>query len=1141
MQLLTNILTVSKYESKLLLRSWFFKVFSVLALLFFGLITFIQFLSENPESSMDTIPSLMPYMVALMLNLAQAIITVFLASEYLKRDKELDTSEVFYVRPLSNAEYLFGKMWGTIRVFFGLDFIIMGTMLLISYFKLGAETDYLSYLWYFLILILPTLIFITGLSTVLMMMLKSQALTFVILLGYIGITLFYAGDVLYYLFDYIGFSFPMFKSTITGFGALPQLINHRMAYLLIGIGCIVGSIALFGRLPNSHRNKYPWIVLSLICILGGLGAGFKHVNDYLVKNRYQKNLIALNNKHVNDPKMVIDSCFLDINQQDADLQIKATMSCIPLKPSSKFTFSLNPGMEVSSVSSEGKQLTFERNEHLIIIDFGRQIALGDTTLLEINYDGIVDERMCYLDIPEELQVTNDKVLLMAIDKQYAYQTANYVLLTPETYWYPKPGVSYSDESPDWQQNYFTHYSMRVQPNKGLTVISQGNRIVQDSVTLFTPDQPMQSLSLCIGQYESLSVNVDSTEYAVWYIKGHNFFSVPLDSIADTIPSLIRDMRSVYEINLKLPYPFQRFAFVEVPAQFETYSRAWTQAQETVQPEMIFLPEKGFRLSRFDFARQMKWRKQSRDRSSANRGGGGGGRGGRGQQTQSDIDMQMDVLRGALNLMLQKTGNTAFEQGRFGQSTVTIEENPYYFLPEVYNFRYNIYSSKWPVANRMIEILLQGTTDRNWWIRRETGLSNDEKALLMMQQKSFKQLLAEVTHRDLINNFIGLQGNNLFAEAQQKMGIQAFKDSMFNEVKANEFKNLSFESLLDKMSSLSGVDLQAPLALWNKPSKLAEYQIGTPVVTFIQTEEKELYQTEIVISNISNVAGYISYGLDFHTSDGLGFGIDGLKPTTWIIHFNPKETKHIISSWEEAPSEFNIQTMMATNLPLNVSLSAGNTLNGYSLKGDGEFVVDSDYLLVEGEIIVDNEDSVLFELSKPKPMGLLNKLINENFDDGDFKYHGFSEWRAPFSWTATTDNGFYGQAIRSAYVIRAGDGSQFATWHVPLNGPGTYDVYYYVRRSEQIRFDRGGGGGRGGMRGGGRDGQGGRGRNEDQSYEFSINYDGTKEETFLDMSHVDDGWQELGNFTFYCDTVDVVLTNKTKLNIVTADAVKFVKR
>ncbi|MDD3161551.1 MAG: xanthan lyase [Bacteroidales bacterium] len=967
-----------------------------------------------------------------------------------------------------------------------------------------------------------------------MMTLMSQALTFVILLGYIGITLFYASDVLYYLFDYIGFSFPMFKSTITGFASLSQLLNHRMAYLLIGIGCIMASIALFGRLANSHRSKYPWIVLSVICILGGIGAGFKHVNDYLVKNSYQKSLIALNNKHVNDPKMVIDSCFLDIQQQDANLKVKVSMICVPLQTASKFTFTLNPGMEVENVLSEGKKLSFERNEHLIFVDFGKQIAEGDTTLLDINYEGIVDERLCYLDIPEELQVENDKVLLMKIDKRYAYQTADYVLLTPETYWYPKPGVCYSDASPDWQQNYFTHYSMRVKPNQGLTAVSQGKRVVQDSVILFNPEQPMQSLSLMIGQYESISVNVDSTEYAVWYLKGHNFFSAPLDSIKDTIPSLIRNLRTDFEVRLQLPYPFQRFAFVEVPAQFETYSRAWTQAQETVQPEMILLPEKGFRLNRFNFAQQMKWRKQSRDRMG---GGGRGGRGGRNVQTQSDLDMQMEVLRGALWIMLEKTGNTAYEQGRFGQSKITVDENPYYFLPEVYNFRYNIYSSKWPVANRMIEIFLQGTSDRNWWIRRETGLSNDEKALLMMQQKSFKELLTEVEHRDLINNFIGLQGNRLFAEAQHKMGIQAFKDSLFDIVKANEFKNLSFEALLTKMSTLSGVDLHAPLAQWDKPSKLSEFQLGTPNVTFIQTDEKEIYQTEIVISNISNVPGYITYGLEFHSSDGLGYGVDGLKPSTWIIPFNAHETKHIISSWEEAPAEFNINTMMATNLPLNVSLSAGNTLDGYSMVEDGEFVVDSNYLSIEGEIIVDNEDSTLFELSKPAPMGLLNKLINENLDDEDFKYHGFTEWRAPFNWTPTTDNGFFGKAVRSAYVIRSGDGTQYATWHVPLDGPGTYDVYYYVRKPEQMRWDNEGGG-RGGR--GGRGG-GGQGSREDQSYLFSINYDGTKEETLLNLRRADDGWQELGSYTFNSDTVNVVLSNKTKLNVVTADAVKFVKR
>ena len=80
MTFISNIQSVAKYESKLLIRSWFFRVFTVLAV------------------------------ILLLLNTGQAVIAIFLASDFLKRDKKLDTSEVFYVRPLSNAEYVIGKI-----------------------------------------------------------------------------------------------------------------------------------------------------------------------------------------------------------------------------------------------------------------------------------------------------------------------------------------------------------------------------------------------------------------------------------------------------------------------------------------------------------------------------------------------------------------------------------------------------------------------------------------------------------------------------------------------------------------------------------------------------------------------------------------------------------------------------------------------------------------------------------------------------------------------------------------------------------------------------------------------------------------------------------------------------------------------
>lgn len=60
-----------------------------------------------------------------MLNVGQAVIAVFLSSEFIKRDKQLDTSEVFYVRPLTNAEYVLGKTWGNLRVFLGLNLLVL--------------------------------------------------------------------------------------------------------------------------------------------------------------------------------------------------------------------------------------------------------------------------------------------------------------------------------------------------------------------------------------------------------------------------------------------------------------------------------------------------------------------------------------------------------------------------------------------------------------------------------------------------------------------------------------------------------------------------------------------------------------------------------------------------------------------------------------------------------------------------------------------------------------------------------------------------------------------------------------------------------------------------------------------------------
>ena len=334
-----NILSVAKYESKLLKRSWFFKVFSVVAVL--GIVSASMSILQMNSHAMHSIPSLIAYNLMLFFNVAQAIVSIFLASEYLKRDKQLDTSEVFYVRPLSNAEYLLGKMWGTIRVFIILNLVVMAVAVTMSYIYMPDSVSPLSFVLYFLILNIPTLIYIIGLSTFMMLVIKNQALTFVILLAYIGMTLFYIGDKCYYLFDYMGFNIPLLKSTITGFADLQGLVVHRMLYLLLGLGLILCCISMFRRLPNSPRALYPWRAFSVIVLLLAIGCGYYHVGQYITKENFQQEMIALNNCYVNEPKMEMDSCCMEVNQHGELLIFDAHISGNPIKAASTFLFTLN--------------------------------------------------------------------------------------------------------------------------------------------------------------------------------------------------------------------------------------------------------------------------------------------------------------------------------------------------------------------------------------------------------------------------------------------------------------------------------------------------------------------------------------------------------------------------------------------------------------------------------------------------------------------------------------------------------------------------------------------------------------------------------------------------------------------------------
>ncbi|GHT28982.1 xanthan lyase [Bacteroidia bacterium] len=1087
-----NIQSIAKYESKLLLRSWFFRIFTILYIF----ILFIQNLTMlfgdrgGAEWALRAIASNIPYMNLASVNFGQAIIAIFLASDFMKRDHKMDTSEVFYVRPLSNAEYILGKIWGNLRVFLIFNLIVIAMSIVFTICSPSVSIDWPAYLVYFLLISIPTLIYIIGLSVFLMLLFRNQSLTFILLLGYIGLSIFYLKDKYFYIYDYLANYLPLVKSSIVGFTNWEALLTHRLIYLFAGFAFISMTIALFRRLPNSPRNNYPWIVFTVVSLLISGSFSYKYINDIQKEKEIRNLYININNQYVHTPKMVIDEYNIAVEQHPDIFNAEVKMKGITLETASVFTFCLNPGLSVQEVTgATGEVLSFKRDQQIILIDFGKEIATGDTIQFTVKYGGKISNAFCYLDIPDEDLQKKYGTNSFSSDKQYTFQTANYLMFTPETYWYPRPGTAYSNESSDWQQTYFSRYTLKVKPLPGLIPISQGEVTENaDGTYSFAPEYPAQAISLLAGKYKQQSLVADGIQYNIRYFEGHDYYSNTLKAIQDTLPAFVREFKEGVERKYQLDYPFKRFSIVETPAQFCSYRHVWSKADENMQPEMFFIAEKGWSNNLFDIETGIKRQKRQSGRNS--------------EMTNEEVQIQV-----VSNIFHQYT-----------------------WFPQLYNFRFNIFSTEWPIANRIFESYLQAPKEEEEkdlmtiiseggaltvFSMRTNGVTDYEKANMLMEKQNFKELLANAEHRDLLDCFVGLRAIQLFSPAEINLGTPLFRDSVFSILKRNTFRNIQFEYLIENLENISGTDIQSQIKDWDKPSLMPFYSISSPEISQFTNKGKEVYVVKIAVANESDYDGIIQLEIKENREQPIFNAKTNRK-----IAIPAHQCLQLVSLWEEAPKEIKINTLVSGNIPSVIfeSLNNINREKRQTFDTEGDYIIPNPFQSRAGEIIIDNEDP-LFSLSDPIIVGLLSKWLNVSDKENAFKYQGLSVWRPPLQWTSIVNPQHYGRNIRSAYAVKSGKGNKTATWKAPLPSPGNYEVYYYVFKDEQARNNN----------------------RSDLEYHFQIQNGKETESVALNVSKAGSGWEQIGVYYFSADTAIVTLTNEYKQRTVFADAVKFVKR
>ncbi|MFO7754467.1 MAG: hypothetical protein R6V34_00635 [Bacteroidales bacterium] len=1130
-----NISTVARYEAKTLRRSWLFRLFSIGSLI---ILTIMNIGIFSPVGSEEwqflAIPSSMPLVSLYILNIAQSLIIIFLASDFLKRDKKLDTNEVLYTRPMSNMEYVFGKSLGILRLFLGVNILILLITLIINIISQQASIDAAAYFQYLFIISIPTLIFSLGFAYILMSLIRNQAITFLLLLGIAALNMFYLFNRLGSFFDYMLFGLPVFKSGITGFSNPDIILAQRLMYTSLGMAFIFVSILMFKRLPQSKTHRLiSGASLLLFLVVSAYSAYYfldKHYHDRELKNT----VIETNRKYEDSEFLKVTDTDIVLKYNNSLLKAEASLTCMNGQDKNVNTalFSLNPGLKVEEIMIKGAPASYTIDGHIILIELQEELLPGSSVSIDFKYAGSIEEAYSYPWHTEDIKDNGYAIGPARIDKKQAILKDDFLLLTPENHWYPVAGLNYYPSTPAKILVDFTTYTLKVDRGNGLVAISQGARHSDNDYWYFTNENPVTGISIIEGHYVSDTISVDSIDFIAHYYKGHDYFRDDLSELGDTIGNLISGVITELETNFSAEYPFKRLSLVEVPVYFHSIEKKNTQTRAEVQPSMILVPEKLATMNNAGFYRTIKRQKRRMERSN---------------EVITDRELQVR----AFNTFVRNTFISS-NDFRFNSGNISMAPGRYLLGPSFYFYKNNFYSDRYPVMNAVFESHLQKVDVPVSGFQRMFlgGLSENDKANTILKDHSMEDILAMNPSNDTTRIILGVKGDYLFNLLRAEAGIDQFNNWFSTYLEKNKFRNISINRFSDDIKENFGFSLDQYLGEWY-------HGTGQPGFLFTDIEVYEVvignrtrYKVSFTASNPEDTPGIfnvgfrtgargqgggrgmggnvtINIGASGRGSMMMGMGGRGMQTNDVerIVKLEAGQAKRINIILDAQPRGMFVNTLFSVNNPGELQFPLMDLIEekNTDITESVEILDKLPSLHEDNEIIVDNEDPG-FSIFQETSSGRLKEWLNIRGDDGN-DYREMIMWWAPEYWQKTVNSNYYGRYIKSAVYTRAGSGERHISWSATIEEPGYYDVYTYIGKGGgQRMLERVGGS-----------------RNAMQDLHYTVDHDDGSDEVTVNWENAENGWNHLGSYYLSPDTARVILTNESEGRTVNGDAVKWVKQ
>ena len=261
---------VARYEAFVLSRSVLFKL---LALFGVAGVFFLQYLvqGDRPYSwSMVAYTSSMPVVNAYLYNWVQCFLMVFFAAELPLRERRGGSLEAIHVRPEGNGDYFWGKALGMLSVFGGMNVLVVLACVFVNVAMADIPCNPGIYLFYFLTLTFPSLVFTLGFSSLVAFLSGSRALSLLLSL----LLLFFGGGALADVYrgstDFMGITQARVFSDVTGFPGLGLYLAQRCGILLVGLGLLFFCACRLGRLPSGKGSNRALLLRGTALLLLGV-------------------------------------------------------------------------------------------------------------------------------------------------------------------------------------------------------------------------------------------------------------------------------------------------------------------------------------------------------------------------------------------------------------------------------------------------------------------------------------------------------------------------------------------------------------------------------------------------------------------------------------------------------------------------------------------------------------------------------------------------------------------------------------------------------------------------------------------------------------------------------------------------------